>query len=44
MRRRRSNAHMVMAEATTEGSKKLVSALREITTTNKEMEMRKLDL
>jgi hypothetical protein len=35
---------MVLADATTEGSEKLVSALKKITTTNKEMETRKLDL
>jgi hypothetical protein len=33
-----------MAEATTEGSKKLVTALTDISNTNKEMESRKIEL
>lgn len=42
--KRSSIVHMVRTDDPTEGSEKLVSALKEITTTNKEMETRKLDL
>jgi hypothetical protein len=44
VRRKSSSAHKVMAEATTKGSKKLVSALTDISNTNKEMECRKIAL
>ena len=44
VRKRTSNAHQVMAEATAKGSDKLVNALKKITITNKEVESMKMDL
>jgi hypothetical protein len=44
VRKENNSAYRVMAEATTEGSKKLVTALTDISNTNKEMESRKIEL
>jgi hypothetical protein len=44
VRKRTSSAHKVRADATMEGSEKLVTALTDISNSKKEMESRKIDL
>jgi hypothetical protein len=44
VQKKHNSAHQVMAEATMEESKKLVTALKEISDTNKEVERKTIDL